>query len=126
MQSTTKAAVFVAADTDVFANLTTLLPGRHVWWSNLTQTTVVSSRSSSGNPGTDLSAFVDMYLLSRCKDMVLTAGSSFGSLAAGYSNVAPVYAVRGGLQARFGRHGFGRGCHQSPYALSSLNGRDMS
>jgi hypothetical protein len=87
--------VFVAADADVFTEMSGLLPGRQVWWSNLTRNSINSSQSAAGNPGTDISAMVDLQLLSRCHNVLVTAGSSFGNMAAGIANVPPVYVIPG-------------------------------
>ncbi|CAG8836469.1 11672_t:CDS:1, partial [Racocetra persica] len=39
----------------------------------------------SHNPGTELGALIDMKLLSLCDDLILTFGSTFGFVAAGWS-----------------------------------------
>lgn len=41
------------------------------------------------NPGSLRSAWVDMFLLANCQELVLTFGSSFGSMAAGMAGVKP-------------------------------------
>jgi hypothetical protein len=91
----TPGSIFVAADTDVFGQLAEQLPGRTVWWSNLTQTTIGDRAYSAAgsNPGTDLSAVVDLLLLSRCQHLVVTSGSSFGFVAAGLGNIKPAIVV---------------------------------
>jgi len=38
------------------------------------------------NPGTETNALIDMKLLSLCDDLVITYGSSFGFVAAGWSD----------------------------------------
>ncbi|CAG8812587.1 15760_t:CDS:1, partial [Racocetra persica] len=40
---------------------------------------------SNRNPGTEISALIDMKILSFCDDLVLTFGSTFGYVAAGWS-----------------------------------------
>ncbi|CAG8607002.1 6862_t:CDS:1 [Scutellospora calospora] len=40
----------------------------------------------SRNPGSEVGALIDMQLLSLCDDLVITYGSSFGFIAAGWSN----------------------------------------
>jgi hypothetical protein len=87
--------VFVAADADLFGEVAGLLPDRAVWWTNETQATINTTQAAGGNPGSDLSAFLDVLILSRCKHIVITAGSSFGVLAAGLSNKYPIHIVRG-------------------------------
>jgi hypothetical protein len=82
-------SVFLAADADVFSGVAELLPSRHVWWSTTTQSTVGANEATGGNPGTDLSAVVDLLLLARCKHLLITSGSSFGFVAAGMGNIKP-------------------------------------
>jgi len=93
--------IFVAADTNIFSELKALVPDRHLWWSNETVTTIGQPSAAGGNPGSDLSAFVDVLLLSKCKHVVVTAGSSFGVLAAGLSNLHPVHVVMGNHERPF-------------------------
>jgi xyloglucan fucosyltransferase len=88
-------SVFVAADTNLFGDLARMLPERQVWWSNLTQATIESVTTAGGNPGSDVSAMVDLLLLSRCKHIAVTAGSSFGQVAAAWGDVKPVIVTRG-------------------------------
>jgi len=87
--------VFVASDTDIMVELAALLPDRHLWWTNETRTTIGRPLSAGDNPGSDLSAFVDVLLLSKCKHIVITAGSSFGVLAAALRNSNPIHVVMG-------------------------------
>lgn len=47
------------------------------------------------NPGTPESALVDMRLLSECTDLVVTVGSSYGSVAAAWGGIAPVQMLHG-------------------------------
>lgn len=82
-------SIFVAADDDVFTTVADGLPQRHVWWSTLTQTSVLNNSATGANPGTDLSAVVDMLLLAQCKHLVITSGSTFGFVAAGLADVKP-------------------------------------
>lgn len=87
--------MFVAADTDIFQDMAGLFPERLLWWTNETQSTISRPLAAGGNPGSNLSAFVDLLILTRCKHIVVTAGSSFGVLAAALSGVRPVHVVRG-------------------------------
>lgn len=87
--------IFVASDADIFAHMAGLMPKRRVWWSDLTQSSVGQKLAVAENPGTDLSAVVDMYLLARCQQIIVTSGSTFGAVAAAISNTVPVYAARG-------------------------------
>jgi hypothetical protein len=90
--------VFVASDASLFPYVARGLPGRHVWWSEVTAAALVSAqRTKASNPGSELSALVDLFLLARCKHIVLTPASSLGAVAAGYGGVRPVYA-------NFGKH----------------------
>jgi hypothetical protein len=93
--------VFIAADVPQHRRMAELLPGRRVWWSKESQATIGMSRAAGGNPGTDLSAFVDLYLLTRCKHLVCTPSSSFGAVAAAYDNITPVNAIIGPHGAAF-------------------------
>ena len=47
------------------------------------------------NPGTPESALIDMRLLSECNELVVTVGSSYGSIAAGMGGIAPVQMIHG-------------------------------
>lgn len=107
--------VFVAADIDVSTTLPKLIPGRQVWWSNITAAEIQQQVASGSTSGVALSAFVDLFLLSRCKFIVLTSGSSFGTIAAGYSNVAPFYAVKGEHTKPFYTPYFWRGVSSEPH-----------
>jgi hypothetical protein len=49
----------------------------------------------SGNPGTIHDAWVDMFLLSYCEELILTFGSSFGSMAAGMGGIKPYWMLFG-------------------------------
>jgi hypothetical protein len=87
-------SVFLASDGPVFQEIASLLPERQVWWTNETQTSITTA-NGVGNPGSDLSAFMDIIVLSHCKFIVLTSGSSFAPVAAGLSDTHPMYVVRG-------------------------------
>jgi hypothetical protein len=87
--------VFLAADSQVFLDVAGLLPERQVWWTEETQASIDATSAVGGNPGSDLSAYLDIMILSRCKHIVLTAGSSFAPVAAGLSGTHPVHVVRG-------------------------------
>lgn len=47
------------------------------------------------NPGSVHDAWLDMFLLSRCQELILTFGSSFGSMAAGIAGVKPYMMLYG-------------------------------
>lgn len=90
--------VFVASDASLFPYVQRGLPGRHVWWSSYTSTALEAATTTRGfNPGTELSAVLDMFLLSKCRHLILTPASSLGAVAAGMAGVYPVYA-------NFGKH----------------------
>jgi hypothetical protein len=106
--------IFVAADVPVFATVSSMLPNRQVWWTNLTETGISQRQAAGQNPGSDLSAFVDMFLLAKCKHLLLTSGSSFGAMASGYSNVVPVYAIKGDHSNPFSNPSFWKGLTSEP------------
>ena len=110
--------VFVAADVPIFADIRRMLPNRTVWWEeNLTVLDRVNGRF---NPGSDLSAFVDLYLLAQCKHIIVTAGSSFGSLASAYSKVVPVYAVVGNHSRPYFNRTFWKGLTSEPSTVCRI------
>ena len=81
-------SVFVASDANLFAHVAGGLPGRRVSWSNATQDALAASRLTRGNnPGTELSALLDVLLLSQCRQLVLTPASSLGAVAAALAGV---------------------------------------
>jgi hypothetical protein len=91
-------SVFVASDANLFHHVQAGLPGRRVWWSNATRDALAASTLTRGNnPGTEMSAVLDMLLLSKCRQLVLTPASSLGAVAAALAGVPPAYA-------NFGRH----------------------
>ena len=47
------------------------------------------------NPGTPESALIDMRLLSECNELVVTVGSSYGSISAGIGGIPPVQMLHG-------------------------------
>lgn len=47
------------------------------------------------NPSTPESALIDMRLLSECNEVVVTVGSSYGSVAAGMGGIVPVQMIHG-------------------------------
>ena len=51
--------------------------------------------TSADNPGTLESALVDMALMARCNDLVVTLASSYGYVAAAWGGFAPVHMVFG-------------------------------
>jgi hypothetical protein len=114
-------SVFVAADADIFGNVASMLPGRVVWWSNDTQGSIQQT-NTAGNPGSDLSAFVDLYLLTKCRQLLVTAGSSFGLVAAGYSNITPVHAVVGSHKTPFFNPYFWKGLTSEPHFFKAGRG----
>lgn len=93
-------SIFLASDADVFGRMQQLL-GQQLWWSNLTSTSVATHNTTAGNPGTELSAFVDMFMLTKCEAIVVSPASSFGCVAAGIAGVRPVYAAFGAHEAPF-------------------------
>jgi hypothetical protein len=107
--------VFVAADAPLFVNTSRLLPERHVWWTNLTASSIGSASAAGWNPGSDLSAFVDMFLLARCKHIVITSGSSFGSMAAAYSGTVPLLAIKGPHKLPYFNPYFWKGLSSEPH-----------
>jgi hypothetical protein len=105
--------VFVAADVAVYDHLAALLPGRTVWWSNESQASITND-NKLGNPGSDLSAFVDIYLLTKCQQLVCSASSTFGSVAAAYADMAPVYAIKAPHDKPFYKPYFWKGLTSEP------------
>lgn len=57
--------------------------------------TVSSKVIGVHNPGTPESALIDMRLLSECNELVVTVGSSYGSVAAGWGGIPPVQMIHG-------------------------------
>ncbi|CAL5223455.1 g5974 [Coccomyxa viridis] len=57
--------------------------------------TVKSKVIGVNNPGTPESALIDMRLLSECNELVVTVGSSYGSIASGIGGIAPVQMIHG-------------------------------
>ncbi len=60
-----------------------------------TGTAAGQAETAAQNPGTLESALVDMALMSRCDDLVMTVASSFGYVAAAWGGYAPVHMVYG-------------------------------
>lgn len=90
--------MFVASDASLFPYVQRGLPGRKVWWSEHTSNALQAAQYTKGsNPGSELSAILDMFLLARCRQLVLTPASSLGAVAAALAGVQPVYA-------NFGKH----------------------
>jgi len=56
---------------------------------------IAPTATAAANPGTMESALMDMVLLSRCNDIVMTVASSFGYVAAAWGGFAPVHMVYG-------------------------------
>lgn len=92
--------LFLASDSDVFDEMQRLL-GSRLWWSNLTSTSVGSTHTAASNPGTEISAFVDVFILSMCKAVVVSPASSLGYVAAGLAGVRPVFVTFGKHEAPF-------------------------
>ena len=87
-----QAKFFVAADTTAGAEqLSSLLPPGQIVRNNLWD--IDASRTLGGNPGTAEGAVLDMYLLSQCREIIVTSGSSFGYVAAGWGGVKPYYVT---------------------------------
>lgn len=125
--------VFVASDApEALRSMSQLLPERQVWWANLTASAAAVDdrprRPGSSNPGSDLSAFVDLHLLSRCQAIVLTAGSSFGTMAAGMSNTPPIHAVIGLHDTPYTHTWFWRSTSSEPnmYKLGASQRRQLA
>ena len=88
--------IFIAADVDLHKQMQDALPGRGVWWNKgAVEELQKGNTTHAGNPGTELSAMVDLMLLSKCKNVILTPSSSIGGIAAAMAGVAPVYANHG-------------------------------
>jgi hypothetical protein len=89
--------IFVAADNaDVFKQVQDNLPGREVWWNKRAAAELQGgNKTHAGNPGTELSAMMDLWLLSKCKNVILTPASSIGGLAAALGGILPVFANPG-------------------------------
>jgi xyloglucan fucosyltransferase len=91
-------SVFVASDASLFQYVQRALPGRKVWWSQHTSTALEAAQRTQGNnPGSELSALVDILLLAHCRQLILTPASSMGAMAAALAGVSPVYV-------NFGQH----------------------
>jgi len=56
---------------------------------------ISTNRSIAGNPGSDLSAIIDLFLLSRCDEIISTIGSSFSEVAAGIGKITPWHILPG-------------------------------
>lgn len=85
--------VFLASDAAYLYNHTrTALLDRSVVW---TENGVGCNTTASviRNPGTELSGLVDLFLLSKCSDLIITYSSSFGYVAAALAGIKPVYVL---------------------------------
>jgi xyloglucan fucosyltransferase len=90
--------VFVASDAGLFDRVQAAMPGHRVWWSSHTSNALAAASETRGrNPGSEISAVLDVLLLSKCEQLVLTPASSMGAIAAGFGGVKPVFA-------NFGKH----------------------
>jgi len=56
---------------------------------------IAEGKTVGGNPGTDFSAIVDLFLLSKCDDVISTIGSSFSEVAAGFGGITPWHVLGG-------------------------------
>jgi len=95
---------FVAADSkSVIPLMVKALPAQQLlWWSNLTMDLYAAKATTvAGNPGNELSAVMDMLLLSKCKHLVLTPASSFGYVSAGLAGIHGVFATLGAHERPF-------------------------
>lgn len=90
-------SIFVASDSlDIYSFVKQNLPAdRSVWWNDDTIQTLGTTSTRAGNPGTELSAIVDMLLLAKCKNIIVTPSSSLGAVAAGLAGIRPVFATFG-------------------------------
>eukprot|EP00775_Hariotina_reticulata_P007279 gene7279-7492_t len=93
----TPGSLVLASDSKkVFPLMVKAMPGRLLWWNNTTMEVLAAKKhTSAGNPGTELTAVMDMLLLSSCKRLVLTPASSFGYVAAGLAGTHGVFATLG-------------------------------
>jgi len=46
-------------------------------------------RTIGGNPGSEAGGLVDLFLLAKCNDLIITHSSSYGTTAAAMSNIIP-------------------------------------
>ena len=114
--------MFVAADADVFDELSAALPGRLVWWNEASAEELRSGNTTNaGNPGTELSAILDVMLLSKCQNMILTPSSSIGSVAAALAGVAPVFANHGDHDEPFTNPWFWKSVTTEPCFVKGSN-----
>jgi hypothetical protein len=68
---------------------------RVIWRTDNGVGTVKSKVIGVYNPGTPESALIDMRLLSECSELLVTVGSSYGSVAAGLGGVVPIQMLHG-------------------------------
>jgi len=61
----------------------------------LVYTPVAEATAVGGNPEMDLRALVDMFVMSKCDEVICTSGSSFGQVAAGFGSIVPWHVVPG-------------------------------
>ena len=84
-----KARFFIASDSrSLYLDATSHL-GSSAFWVN--SKNIGASRTSAGNPGTEFSGIVDLFVLSRCDDLVISYASSYGWLAAALAGKFPIY-----------------------------------
>lgn len=82
-----------------------LPPGSHV----VATPKDLTARDAAHNPGSEEAALLDLALLAGCDELVVTAASSFGSVASALGGVAPWYVVAapqgsGGRRGASGTH----------------------
>jgi len=87
-------SIFVASDArdTVWNMITACLPQYNVSW----RPDMPGPHTAAGNPGTEEGGLIDMFLLSKCNDIIITHSSSYGTTAAAISDVIPystTYAV---------------------------------
>eukprot|EP00884_Botryococcus_braunii_P020938 jgi/Botrbrau1/7528/Bobra.0019s0016.1 len=90
-----KTGIFVSSDVpSVIEELSSSFPDKNFIYM---EKNMSKGLQPSGNPGTIFDAFVDLFLLSKCDEIILTFGSSFGSTAAGLAGVNPYVMLYGGV-----------------------------
>lgn len=88
--------IFVSTDSpSVLKELISAFPEKHFIFLDKNMS---FGLQSSPNPGRIFDAYVDLFLLSACDEIILTFGSSFGWMAAGLGGVKPYMMLFGGLR----------------------------
>ena len=89
----TRVKYFVTSDSPaVYAEVARLLGADSVYFG---ASNFGSHATGAGNPGTEFSAAIDLNLLRHCQDLIITAGSSFGYVAAGLGGISPTHLLYG-------------------------------